>query len=377
LKICVYNITMINIDNCINIKNKKSNMQCTHKRYPNSEFCGIHKKMKIKTRYDDFVNNANVANVANIKIIDTVEDSEYYTYSDFRSMNTYGSFRLDILRNTMKKYNLNFNPKLRKKDLYLLLHDFFSSLADNKTNSKFIIKIQIWFRALLFLKRVKCKNVDDFYTNISKFDVPLSDVYIIRDTSSHYYWFNIDTFGNLIDKSDTENIKNPYTCNVIDKFYIDKFNKIHKNTTFDISLSDLTAEQICRNRALTIFQKINKLDNYADFNWFYELSLHQLKQLYAVCEDVWNYRAQLTILSKTKIVKNGFAFKLLPGIVHKYKCREQVRNLLLTDFDRLCCEGVTIDDKKVGAMLILTALVEISVHAANAMPQYVQGSNMT
>ena len=98
--------------------------------------------------------------------------------------------------------------------------------------------------------------------------------------------------------------------------------------------------------------------------------------MYAICEDVWNYRAQLTWESKKNIVSDGFVFRVAPYVVQTFKNKQYIRDLLLHDFDRLCSEGKTIDDKKVGAMLILTSLVEVSFAAANAMPQYVQGANM-
>ena len=69
-------------------------------------------------------------------------------------------------------------------------------------------------------------------------------------------------------------------------------------------------------------------------------------------------------------------FRTPPFIVQKYTNKELVRDMLLKDFDRLCSEGKTNDDKKVGAMLILTALVEVSYPASIAMPQYVQSANV-
>ena len=101
-----------------------------------------------------------------------------------------------------------------------------------------------------------------------------------------------------------------------------------------------------------------------------------LKKMYAICDDVWNYRAQLTWGSKKNIVCDGVVFKIPPYVVQTYQNKQHIRDLLLNDFNRLCIEGKTLDDKKVGAMLIMTALVEVSYPAANAMPQYVQGANV-
>jgi len=365
-------ISMINTCNCICFKNKTSKLQCDKKRVKNTEYCGIHLRAKNKMRFDTYINNMNVIDT---KVIDTVD--EYYDYSDFRSKKSYHSFTVELLKNTMIKYNLNIGSKMKKKDMYIILRDFFVLMFDNKKHASHIIKIQKWFRAILFLKRCKCQNSDDFYTSSSKFDVTLSNIFIIKDISNHYYWFEVDTFGHLLDSTDSDkDVKNPYTYNVINTYYINKFNKIYKNKKFIITLEGLSEEQVSRNRAVEVFQKINKLDNYSDFNWFYDLSIPDLKKMYAICEDVWNYRAQLTWGSKKNIVHDGVVFRIPPYVVQTYQNKQHIRDLLLNDFDRLCIEGKTLDDKKVGAMLILTALVEVSYSAANAMPQYVQGANV-
>jgi hypothetical protein len=328
-------------------------------------------RSNVKLRYDDYLDGTDSKP---IKIIDS--SKEYYEYSDFRSKKSYNNFKLDILRNTMEKYNLKFNMRIKKKELYFLLQEFLISVHDNKKNSVYIIKIQRWYRTMNLIRRLKCVNSHDFYIGNNKFEVSLSDVFIIKDISGHYYWFEINTFGNLLDTSETDNIKNPYTLNVIDKYYIHKFQQKYSNIEFNITLDDLNKDQLSRNRALSIFQKINKLDNYSDFNWFYNLSLSKLKKMYAVCEDIWNYRAQLPWTKKTQIVKDGMAFKIIPYVIQQYQSKDIIQNILLDDFDRLCSEGKTPDDKKLGAMLILTALVEVSYPASIAMPQYVQGANI-
>ena len=69
---------------------------------------------------------------------------------------------------------------------------------------------------------------------------------------------------------------------------------------------------------------------------------------------------------------NGIAFRLHPNIIQNYVNKRYIKNILLDNFDRLISQGQTIDDKKLGAMLILTALVEVSSDAAFAMPAYIQ-----
>lgn len=366
---------MINNSNCICLKNKNSIIQCTNKRKNNSEYCGIHIKSKIKYRYDDYLNNSNKV----VKIIDTdMDDNDCYTNIDIRTETNINKYKLKKLRNTLLFHKIKFSYRSKKKVLYELLNNFFKLIHTNSVNKDKIILIQRWFRAIIFIKRIKCKNEYDFYTNESKFNTSLNNIFIIKDISNHYYWFNTETFGNLIDKSDND-VKNPYSCNKIDIYYIDKFKLRHSNIKFEISYNDLSSEQKFRDKILTIFQKFNMLDNYTDFKWFENLSIHQLKKMYAVCEDIWNYRAELTIDVKKNIVFNGTIFTIPPYLISNKPnndvSKRYIQDILLNEFDRLCSEGITDDDKKLGTMLALTALVEVSNEAANAMPQYVQGAN--
>jgi hypothetical protein len=49
-----------------------------------------------------------------------------------------------------------------------------------------------------------------------------------------------------------------------------------------------------------------------------------------------------------------------------------MQNVLLDEFTRFITEGINRDEKKLGAILILSGLVEISSEAAEALPHLVQ-----
>ena len=121
-----------------------------------------------------------------------------------------------------------------------------------------------------------------------------------------------------------------------------------------------------------IFYRINMLDNYTDPEWFKNLNFMQLLTLYVKAEDIWNYRSNMSIESKKKIVKNGIAFNIQPHMLKNVKNYMKLQNILLDEFMRLITEGIDRDERKLGAILILTALVEVSGDAANALPHLVQ-----
>ena len=125
-------------------------------------------------------------------------------------------------------------------------------------------------------------------------------------------------------------------------------------------------------KALEIFQKFDMLNNYTDVRWFLNLNKKRLKNLYKNAEDIWNYRAQLTPEMKNKIIPGGKAFQTPVWYVEKLNNKLELQNVILNEFDSFVSLGETKDDKILGAMWMLTALVSVSSDAANAMPQYIQ-----
>jgi hypothetical protein len=119
------------------------------------------------------------------------------------------------------------------------------------------------------------------------------------------------------------------------------------------------------------FHKINMLDNYTNYEWFKNLNTHDLYTLYIKTEDIWNYRSNMSIESKSKIVKYGIAFNIHSTLLKTYN-KIKLQNIILDEYNRLISEGINRDEKKLGAILILTGLVEVSFDAANALPHLIQ-----
>ena len=89
-------------------------------------------------------------------------------------------------------------------------------------------------------------------------------------------------------------------------------------------------------------------------------------------EDIWNYRSNMTIESKKNIVENGNVFNVPLNIIKLQKSKIKMQNIILNEFYRLINEGINREEKKLGAILILTGLVEISIEAADALPHLIQ-----
>ena len=114
------------------------------------------------------------------------------------------------------------------------------------------------------------------------------------------------------------------------------------------------------------------LDNYTNHNWFKNLCLNELIQLYTKMEDIWVFRTNMTIEARNNIVNGGIAFNIPIPIIKYQKSKLKMQHILLDEFLRLINEGINREEKKLGAILILTGLVEVSYEAAQALPHLVQ-----
>jgi hypothetical protein len=150
-------------------------------------------------------------------------------------------------------------------------------------------------------------------------------------------------------------------------------NKLNKyGINVDIPKTILTPEEETAMKIKDVFHQINMLDNYTNPDWFKKLELYQLMELYVRTEDIWNYRSSMDMESKKRIVNNGTAFNIPIAIIKTLKSKIKLQNIILNDYIRLITEGINREEKKLGAILILTGLVEVSIEASDALPHLIQ-----
>ena len=267
------------------------------------------------------------------------------------------------------------------RSLYNTLIEFLKTQDVYSESIDTIITIQKMVKGYLIRRRKRCCNKECLLTMDS---IHLIDekYYIQFMDGDQEYGFDMRfLFKHIsIDKKRF----NPYKpgCPFVDTSIqiieekINYFNRHDIDLTIKIKLDSLSETQRFDLKVTGIFQKFDQLDYLTQSSWFHELDIPALKQLYIQLEDIWNYRAQLPILRKKDIISGAKLFNISPSAINNYPNSEPVkktiRNLLLTIFDRLLSEGKTIDDKKLGAMFILSALVIVSIPAADAFPYLVQ-----
>jgi hypothetical protein len=117
---------------------------------------------------------------------------------------------------------------------------------------------------------------------------------------------------------------------------------------------------------------MDMLDNYTQSKWFMDLDVRGLLAFYDVARDIWNYRIGMPMQNKLRILSNGYAFEMPRSFLAKLPSKLALQNFILNEINRFITEGVNREEKKLGAMLMLTALVEVSPTAASALPHLIQ-----
>ena len=136
-----------------------------------------------------------------------------------------------------------------------------------------------------------------------------------------------------------------------------------------------TPEQKIQIKLLDIFGEIDALNVVAGgtrLEWFNNLNIIQLKKLYKVMEDVWNYRAELTADQKNLIVPDNNMFVASVNYVFSINNKIKIQNIILNEMEKLVKSSPHETQRHTGAYYILISLTEISYQCAQDLPWLIQ-----
>ena len=254
--------------------------------------------------------------------------------------------------------------------------------------SRHIIKIQKVIRGCMqrqlhilhgpaykYANRKICTNDRDFLSDDLICEIPNNQFFSYTDTDNFTYGFDIISFHNLILKSEGK-IKNPYNRNSINNSIIHNFQTmlrlsiaLNKQIIIKIEADVVSQEKTVELKVIQIFQNINALGNYSEFQWFLSLNRNLLIKFTRDLADIWYYRAQITNDTKKLICPQGdpfnsFNFNYIMHEINLDKLRLYIVQLL----DKLINSGVNQDNKALGACYVLGALTIVNENAATALP---------
>jgi hypothetical protein len=255
--------------------------------------------------------------------------------------------------------------------------------------SSYLIKIQKIVRGVIqrtfntlhgpaYMNRKLCTNNADFVTMEPLDEITFNQFISFKDVDGFIYGFDIVSIYNLFSKSGNE-IKNPYNRAIIP-------GSVLKNIKILIQLSKIlkqklwlhneddnmvfSLEKTIELRALALFQNIDSLGNYSDPQWLLSLSRIKVIRFVRELNDIWNYRAQLSMETKINICPPiGDPFRNLSlAYLHTETNISNVQKAILEVLEKIVNTGVNTDSKSLGSYYVLGALTLVNESAATSLP---------
>ena len=136
----------------------------------------------------------------------------------------------------------------------------------------------------------------------------------------------------------------------------------------DRPMTKLSVRKQNQARILEIAQALDTMGYHITVEMMEALTPQQQVMWYLRCEDIWNYRAELTPSMKARIVPDGNVFPFKSTIKSHISRKSVLSKHVLEAMHKLVTNGITDADKVTGAMYVLGALTECSQAFREAYP---------
>ena len=338
------------------------------------------KKLKTANNNDNSVDDERESSIKNIVAPPAKKKLTIYTYEQLKTE----KYKMDELRKLCMQYKVSRAGN--KEDITKRLYDYCKSsivpLKIQKVVRGFLHRKLIKLRGPAFKKRNICTNETDFFTMDEMHEIPYEQFYSYKDMDGFVYGFNILSLHNLISK-EGDTTKNPYNRNSITADIKQDIRRIVKlsailKTPIDIVIKQevMDPRKRMEMKILELFQTMNSYGNYANSEWFTDLSRLEHIRFARELYDIWNYRAQLSNLKKYEICPpHGSPFLGTPYFTNA------ASNITLVSMgidvlirfnvqiiENLVKSAIDVDNKTLGSFYVLTALTLVSQPAREAMP---------
>ena len=222
----------------------------------------------------------------------------------------------------------------------------------------------------LFNRKI-CVNDCDFFSLTELISIPISQFYSFKDDDGFIYGFDILSLWQLFNKKQAA--ENPYNRKVFPEETFGTLRRLiavgkNMNQKINVKLKNevVSREKQLEHRIINAFQFIDTLGNYTNHTWFMELDSVKLYRFCRELHDIWNHRAQLSEETKNRISPNGNPFSNVR--INDNMTLFEIRKNCIMVMENMLYDGITDDDKSLGAYYILAALTLQSQDAAAALP---------
>jgi len=291
-----------------------------------------------------------------------------YTYSEMKQWK-YNDARFKMIQKEI-------HVSLKKKQLLKSFLENIRSLASVRIYNSIMrwwFRHQIQEKGICWVHRSLSENMED---PISLDDIHTIPAYYFLTVFHKYRWYVLDIRHYLY--YEKNHFKNPFTNEMFSSKTIHRIRKRYcKLSQWDLFINvppnHTLPENLCVTRALTfrcitLIQTMDQLGYYSNVDWIMSLNVTDLKKWYMETEDIWNYRAQLTLEQKFHINPQLNNFEIHVNIVKKQKDIQKLRQLVLDEIEKLICRGTRESDRCLGCIYILMGLATINPFISESYP---------
>jgi len=235
-----------------------------------------------------------------------------------------------------------------------------------------------------YYKKELVNNETDFFTLDNILEIPQKFFFSFLDTNGFYYAFDIRSLNKLLkNNNQKKQYINPYSTKpLIDNVIIRmkrliKYLENQNNVVLEIE-DDLTPEQKRKDEIIRIFSLIDNFGYQTNVEWLSTMTIKELKKLYRMMEDIWNYRCDLTIEAKMDIIplENVVPlFYLSVDYLSSLTNYDTILSIILTVFERLVSDSQQLSSRSLGALYVLTGIASVSIDAGIVYPDLVQSDD--
>lgn len=297
------------------------------------------------------------------------------------------NFTIKQLKEISGHYKIKLNSATVKHEMMAKIYNYFKSYENSiiiqNVYRRYLFKQYNKLRGPARFNRSICVNDTDFFTLDNLVDIPYNQFFSFMDENNMIYGFNIMSIFNLFNKDHPNeiiintNATNPYNRNPFPK-------QVAKNIMKIIRLSKIFKESInldmnegeekniivnIENRVIMLFNEIDYLGNYTNYNWFMSLSQTDLMRFIMEMKDIWSYRANLSEEVKREICpQHRELFHRMFMVDLRIANIPILREIALDIMNKLVRDGINHNSRCLGTNFVLCALTLINQDAADALP---------
>jgi hypothetical protein len=251
-------------------------------------------------------------------------------------------------------------------------------------------KVQVWWRRLspwLHLRdhgpglRVRAQSCNDteLYTLDPVEKIPALYYFSFVAPKGALWSFDIRSLGQLVMRGSLR--ENPYTREQMPEALQKKIHRrltwlrARKYSVLHPQGTDLTADQVWRQRVLDIFMCVEAFGFHVSCDWFHDMTTEDHERFYKTLFSIWYARLGLTSAQREAIVPHCESaahklFRFMPDQVRGRNRHSKVwwERCNLAVMEALLTRSADKEQQRLGAMYVLMGLVEACDAAAESFP---------